>query len=546
MADLDGPGCDTRVLLLAPTSRDAVHSHRLLTAAGLGVHVCKALEDVCREVRTGAGAVVVPEEVLLRDRSMTLVAALRDQPRWSALPVIVLTAAGRTPGQTVRTLLGLGEVSFLKRPIEVEVFLTAVRSALRDRDRQYQVRDHLAEQAKGSQLLRDADRRKDEFLAMLAHELRNPLAPIRNSLALLKFGSKNPEVVTRASEMMDRQVQHLVRLVDDLLDVSRINLGKVDLRLEEIDLGDIVANAAETAAPLMTARKHRLTINRPRRPVRLRADPTRLAQVIGNLLNNAAKYTDESGHITLAFERDGIEAVVRVRDTGAGIAAEMLPRVFDLFTQADQTIDRAQGGLGVGLALVRTLVGLHGGTVRATSPGLGKGSEFFVHLPALPEIRVAEPEATAGPVPSRRPGCRILIVDDSTDAADSLAMILGLGGDEVRTVATGPAALQTAAQFRPHLVLLDLGLPGMDGYEVARRLRETTAGNRIRIAALTGYGQEEDRRRTQTAGFDHHLVKPADPTAIEKIVAEIIAAQIPKSDVVVGTGSGVVTRPDIV
>jgi CheY-like chemotaxis protein/two-component sensor histidine kinase len=310
-------------------------------------------------------------------------------------------------------------------------------------------------------------------------------------------------------------------LVDDLLDVSRITRGKVELRLEELDLIEVIVRAVETVRPLIDSRKHRLTVSQPGRPIRVQGDPTRLAQVIGNLLNNAAKYTEEGGQITVCLEREGDEAVLRIRDTGAGISAEMLPKVFDLFIQVDRTIDRSQGGLGVGLTLVRSLVEMHGGSTQAFSAGVGKGSEFVVRLPALAEDtgRKAPRDASIEGAPRRN--YRVLIVDDNLDAGESLAMLLRLAGDEVRTAISGTRALEVAEAFRPQVVLLDIGLPGMDGYEVARRLRQLGGGDEMRLIAVTGYGQEDDRRRSREAGLDHHLVKPADPDIVEKLLADI-------------------------
>ena len=371
--------------------------------------------------------------------------------------------------------------------------------------------------------LADADRRKDEFLAMLAHELRNPLAPVRNGLQILRVTCGGDPEVRRLAEMMGRQVGQIARLVDDLLDVSRITQGKVTLRRERVDLAAVVNQAVEAARPLADARRHELSVAAAPEPIRLDADSSRLAQVIGNLLNNAVKYTDEGGRIWLEVRREGGLAVVRVRDTGVGISAEMLPRVFDLFTQIDPTLDRSQGGLGVGLTLVRSLVELHGGTVHAASPGHGRGSEFVVRLPALPPA--ARPDAgapaAAGTAPPPSPSRRILIVDDNADAADSLAMLLGLSGHQVRTAYSGPAAIDAVEAFRPEVVLLDIGLPGMDGHEVARRLRRSPTASGVTLVALTGYGQDDDRRKTRDAGFDHHLVKPVDPDDLAGLLSQI-------------------------
>ncbi len=367
--------------------------------------------------------------------------------------------------------------------------------------------------------LQEVDRRKDEFLAMLAHELRNPLAPITNAVQILKMPQADAAVIGRARDMMERQVQQLTRLVDDLLDVSRIMRGKIELRKERLDLAAAVTRAVETAQPLIEASGHELTVSLPSEPVPLDADPVRLAQVIANLLNNAAKYTEPGGKIWLTAAREGDEAVVRVKDTGIGIAPALLAHIFDLFVQADHARGRAQGGMGIGLTLVRSLVGLHGGRVEAHSDGPNRGSEFVIRLPALPQAgqsRAAEPAAPPDAAPARR---RVLVVDDNADAADSLALVLRLEGQEVCVAHDGTKALELAAAFRPEVVFLDLGMPGMDGYEVARRLRGQPGLEQVVLVALTGWGQDEDRRRTREARFDHHLTKPADPEALRRLLS---------------------------
>lgn len=520
MTELDLSRPEMRVVLLAPTVKDAAASRDILGGAGLPCQICRNLDEVCRAILQGAGAAIVTEEALLRDRSRALLQALRPQPQWSDLPVIVLTAAGPDSPHKVRTLLDLGGTTLLKRPLEVAVFLNAVRTALRDRARQYLVRDHLAEQARQAEALREADQRKDEFLAMLAHELRNPLAPIRTGLQIIRVAEGDRKAVADTRDMMDRQVQHLARLVDDLLEVSRITRGKVELRKERVDLAEVVTQAVETVRPLIDARKHRLTISQPGGPVWIIADLTRMTQVITNLLNNAAKYSAERGQISLSLEQAGDEAVIRVRDAGAGISADMLPKVFDLFIQVDRTLDRSQGGLGIGLTLVRRLVELHGGRVEASSDGVGRGSEFVVYLPLPSDDELRRCQGTSEKPSAHQPRYRILVVDDNVDAAESLATLLRLSGHEARTVHHGLKVLEVARSLRPDVVILDLGLPGIDGYEVAHRLRAESWGKDVLLFALTGYGQEEDRRRTQAAGFDYHLTKPADPLVLQRLLTE--------------------------
>jgi signal transduction histidine kinase/CheY-like chemotaxis protein len=373
-----------------------------------------------------------------------------------------------------------------------------------------------------TQELTAADRRKDEFLAMLAHELRNPLAPIRNAVQVIRLFARDDPNLRRAGEVVERQVGHMVRLVDDLLDVARLTSGKITLRQEPTDLAVVVASAVESTRPAIEGRRHELAVVLPPERLQVRADPVRLAQVLANLLNNAAKYTPEGGRIWLTAEREDAEVVARVRDAGIGMAADMLPRVFDLFTQAEGTLDRAQGGLGIGLTLVRNLVELHGGSVQAFSGGLNEGSEFVVRLPLLPET--PPPEEGKGKETGRgavSPSRRLLVVDDNVDAAESLADWLELTGHEVRTAHDGPAALEAAHAYQPEVVLLDLGLPRMDGYEVARRLRESLAAKNVVLVALTGYGREEDRHRSREAGFDYHLVKPVDVGGLQQLLASL-------------------------
>jgi signal transduction histidine kinase/CheY-like chemotaxis protein len=423
---------------------------------------------------------------------------------------------------------------FLFLGVTVGVFSEALRAARRRAEahareavrRRQELEEEVAERKRLEQELRwragqlaEADRRKDEFLAMLGHELRNPLAPIRNAVEVMRLLGLTDPQHQWARDVIDRQTGHMTRLVDDLLDMSRISRGRITLQMESVALTEVIGRAVESSRPFLEARRHEFAVVLPAEPVRLEADPTRLVQVVTNLLNNAAKYTAEGGRVRLTAERLGDEVVLRVGDTGVGIAPEMLPRVFDLFRQAEQTLDRSAGGLGIGLTLVKSLVELHGGRVEAFSEGLAQGSEFVVRLPVSESAR--EPSANGAlPVETpSRPGRRVLVVDDNVDAADSLAMVLRVGGYDARTAHDGLAALQMAEGFRPEVVLLDIGLPKMDGYEVARRLRERVGSENVFLVAITGYGQEGDRRRAEEAGFDAHLVKPADPTALHRLLA---------------------------
>ncbi len=370
--------------------------------------------------------------------------------------------------------------------------------------------------------LQEADRRKDEFLATLAHELRNPLAPISSGLHILR-SAPNLEQSQTALAIMERQVGRMVRLVDDLLDVARITTGKVDLQCEPFDLAFAVGDALEASASEPGQPRPAVTAHAPPEPVFVNADRTRLSQVFANLLNNSAKYSEPGQPISITVERAGNDAVIRVRDAGIGIHPEMLPRVFEMFRQADRTGGRARGGLGIGLSLVKRIVELHGGTVTAHSEGLGYGSEFVVRIPALDAARLgaieAEPQATNPPT-SRK---RILVVDDNEDAAESLAALLSINGHETQLAHDGPDAVTQAERFRPDVVFLDIGMPTLDGYETAKLIRQRAWGRDIVLVALTGWGQSEDRRRSKDAGFNHHLVKPADPAVVEKLLASLDA-----------------------
>ena len=368
------------------------------------------------------------------------------------------------------------------------------------------------------QALREADSRKDEFLATLSHELRNPLAPLRSSLEIVKRLASVPPNASAALEIMDRQMSHLVRLVDDLLEVSRITRGQVELRREHVRLDAAIHSAIETSEPLIRAGNHRLIVSLSDEPLLLDADPVRLAQIFGNLLNNAAKYSEKGGQIEIAARRDGADALVTISDSGDGIAPEQLPKLFDIFTRGERSARRNQSGLGIGLALVRRLTEMHGGRVEALSEGIGKGSSFSVRLP-LHASQVAAPKAR-GREHSSIDSLRVLVVDDNKDAAESLAMLLRTAGAEVHVAHNGPAALEHFASREPHVVLLDIGMPDMDGCEVARRLRELAPAERVALVALTGWGQDEDRRRVREAGFDHHLVKPVDLASLQALLAK--------------------------
>jgi PAS domain S-box-containing protein len=384
-----------------------------------------------------------------------------------------------------------------------ELILLAVEdvSALRERA------DELAE----------TNRHKDEFLATLAHELRNPLAPIRNAIQYLGMDGLTPRDVKAGREVISRQVTVMVRLIDDLLDMSRMSRNKLDIRKQRIELAEVVEQAVESSQPLIEQCGHELTISLPPQPIYLDADALRLAQVFSNLLNNAAKYTKAGGHIWLTAVKEGSDAVVSVRDDGIGIPAEMLPRIFGMFTQVDRSLERSQGGLGIGLSLVRRLLDMHDGTIEANSKGSDQGSEFIVRLPLIPQPLETPPKIGGMPRTSLT-GSRILVVDDNEDSADSLGMLLRLKGNEIRTAHDGLEAVRVAETFHPELVLLDIGLPKLNGYDVARRIRQQPWGGDVILVALTGWGQDEDRRRSKEAGFNFHIVKPVELSELETLL----------------------------
>jgi signal transduction histidine kinase/DNA-binding response OmpR family regulator len=426
-----------------------------------------------------------------------------------SLMIIPLLARGRTIG-----VISLGTTS-AGRTIDAD--LVAVASDVASR----------AAIALDNALLyrkiHEQDRRKNEFLAMLSHELRNPLAPITNAVHVLQTNDADAKKRDWAREVIGRQVKQLSRLVDDLLDVSRITQNKIELKVEAVDVAEVVAVAVETVRPLIDAQEHALSVLLPEQPMRIRGDFARLAQVLANLLNNATKYTDRNGRIALTAEQEGGEIVFRIRDSGIGIPSSALPTIFDLFTQVEQTLDRSQGGLGIGLTLVKRLVEMQGGSVSASSAGRNLGSEFTVRLPAMPiDQRVAPGRRAAERYAASSAGeFAILIVDDNRDATDSMAMLLAMEGYDVRVAYDGPQALEAVRASRPDVILLDLGLPGMDGFQVAQRVRAEPANSAIVIVAVSGYGQEEHRSRSSQAGCDHHLVKPIEPSVVSELLGSL-------------------------
>jgi len=405
------------------------------------------------------------------------------------------------------------------RRIDLSLTISPIRNAAGRVIGASKVARDITDRKRTDEALREADRRKDEFLALLAHELRNPLAPLRNGLEIIRLAGTDANAVSRARAMMERQLAHMVRLVDDLLDVSRISRNKIELRRARILLSDVLSSAVETARPAIEAAEHELSLALPPTPIHLDADLTRLAQVFSNLLNNSAKYTPRGGRIRLTAERRGDQVAVSVTDTGIGIPADALPHIFEMFSQVDRSIERATGGLGIGLALVKGLVEMHGGTVTAESAGPGKGSTFTVRLPVLEEsLDPGFPETPEREADAGRPKRRILVAEDNRDTASSMAMILKLAGNEVHAVHDGAEAVAAAERFRPEVILMDVGMPRLNGYEATRRIREQPWGRDIVIVALTGWGQPSDKSRSQEAGCDAHLVKPVKMSELEDLL----------------------------
>jgi len=513
-----------RVLIAAPTRRDAEVTIDLLQRAGVhSLALERDGESMKQQLRTAVGAVLLADASLDGRRMDALLAGLAGQPAWSDVPVVFLTRDRERSPSAARMVAAVTNLTLLDLPVSTASMVSAVRAALRARRRQYEIRDQLITQLEAEQALRDADRRKDEFLATLAHELRNPLAPIRTGLQALAHLPAGEEAdAARLRQMMERQLRILVKLIDDLLEVSRISTGKVRLERERVDMRGVVEAALESSGPALDAGSHELHVYLPEAPVWVLGDGARLSQVVSNLLTNAAKYTPRGGSIRVVLTAHGSDAVVRVSDSGAGIPPEMLDRVFELFAQVDRTLDRAQGGLGIGLSLVRKLMTLHGGSVTAESPGVGRGSTFTVRLPAI-EARLAKSAAALATSDNERGirRLRMLVVDDNTDAADALVMLLETAGHEMRTAYSGTAALQIAREFRPDVVLCDIGLPCIDGYTVAARLRSDPLFGATVLVAVSGWGTEEVKRRARNAGFDFHLVKPVEFESVNRILERL-------------------------
>ena len=526
------PTLEERALVLAPAGSDADVVCRVLREADVDAASCESTLDLCRRIAEGAAAAIIAEEALTPDSVQSLVALLAAQPDWSDFPLIVLTGRREENRQVWPLLDGLNGSAhplLLERPLTTATLIRAVRTVLQSRRRQYQIRDEIIERNRLARQLQEkveelaqSDRRKDEFLAVLGHELRNPLAAIVNGIEVLpRLGRLDPQSAG-VCDLIGRQAKQMTHLVDDLLDISRVSSGTIRLRVERLDLAELIRqvaaehrSAAEESGCVLDVE---LTESLP-----VDGDPTRLRQVIGNLVHNACKFTDPGGRITITGGRDSDRrvATITVRDTGIGISRASLPRLFQPFKQAEASLDRSRGGLGLGLALVRGLVELHAGSVTASSPGPGRGSEFTVHLPLAAGDAEASPESPSSARPLAPVTFRILLVEDSQPVAEIFSLILQQMGCDVQVATDAVTALERIPIHRPQLILSDISMPGMNGYELAERIRREPDWNSMLLVAVTGFGQPEDRARAQQAGFDYHLVKPVDLQQLEQLFEAI-------------------------
>lgn len=497
---------ENRILIYAPIGKDAVLTSTVLESAGVSCFICHNFHQTLQELDKGAAALLTVEEALPPAMLKLLAEFVAGQPTWSDLPILLLTQHGVNTFGVDDAVEKLGNLTLLDRPIRTASLISAARAALRARQRQYQVRE--------------ADKRKDEFLASLAHELRNPLAPIRTSMGILKYLYPEASGVTQVREVVERQVTHLTRLVDDLLDVARITSGKVDLRLDFIVLSAVIEHAVEICAPLLKNAQQKIEVAQPPHEIYLRADHARVVQSLANILSNAIKFSTEPGTIFFNAEVEGVKVIFRIKDQGIGMEAAALSKIFDMFAQAESSKRRALGGLGIGLSLAKRFTEMHGGTIEARSEGIGKGSEFILTLPVVTQkIDRDKSEQSANAVQAAQPACqRVLVVDDNRDAADSLQVLLQAAGFEVSTAYDGQEAVDAVQMQQPDIVVMDIGMPGVDGYEAVRRIRTQPGGKDILMIALTGWGQESARRKAAEAGYDHHLVKPVDMDVLKCLV----------------------------
>jgi signal transduction histidine kinase/ActR/RegA family two-component response regulator len=486
---------ENRILIYAPTGQDAPLAAKVMAMAAIDSHVCRTLAELAAQLELGAGAVLTVEEALGPGGYKLLQECVARQPDWSDLPIILLTHSGADSLAVRQAVAGLGNLSLMERPVRTLALITALHSTLRARNKQYQVRE--------------AARRKDEFLASLGHELRNPLAPIRTSVSLLTHLYPDAPPVARIRDMVERQVRLLTRLVDDLLDVARITSGKIKLQRQLVSLGAVMNHVSELCAQAAGAKRIHIAWQLPAEEITLDADYARVVQIYANILSNAVKFTPQGGNVVVRAERQDGELLVTIRDSGIGLDAESIARIFRMFEQSSTVSGQFSSGLGIGLSLARQFAEMHGGIVEAYSAGPGMGSEFAIRLPVVSgAVRDAAPATAARGADGRK--MQVLVVDDNRDAADSLAALLEIDGFDAHAVYDGASAIQLAAELAPDMIIMDLGMPGMDGYETARAIRQRPGAERILMVALTGWGQNDARRRTGEAGFDYHLVKPVE------------------------------------
>jgi signal transduction histidine kinase/ActR/RegA family two-component response regulator len=502
-----------RILIVAPIGRDAELICANLTSAGLRCQACDNVGDLCAQLADGVGAILITEEALPGEAVPVLTKALADQPAWSEIPLVILTGAPslESKPRSFDALARRTNVTLVDRPVRIKSLISAAQSAVRARMRQYDIRDLM-------QQLEERLQERDRFLAVLGHELRNPLGAI---LLASQMTEEDGKLDGDHAKLIERQSLHLTQLVNDLLDLSRVAAGKIVLKPRVVDLAEIADQSLRIVEAPAARQKISITVCKPEEPLMIYADPVRVDQILTNVLTNAIKYTPEGGHVTLALERDG-EATIRVTDDGVGIAPNRIGGIFELFAQAENAIGRAQGGMGIGLALVRNLTQLHGGSVEAKSDGVGRGSEFIVRLPLAGEQQhSAELEdAPAKPLPVVEHAAssrRIVIVEDNKDVRDLLRLKLRRLGHEVVDAHDGPEGVRLVIEQRPDLALIDLGLPGIDGFQVAQEVRRQLGGGVV-LVAVSGFGQPEDKRRAMEAGFDEHITKPADVKDIESVL----------------------------
>jgi len=499
---------EKRVLIYAPTGQDAPLAARMLAMARIDSTVCATLAELARQLALGCGCVLTVEEALAAGGFTRLHDSVTQQPTWSDLPILLLTHRGADSLAVRQAVAALGNLTLLERPVRTLTLVTSLHALLRARDKQYQVRE--------------AARRKDEFLASLGHELRNPLAPIRTSVALLNHLYPGVPQVERIGGVVERQVTHLTRLVDDLLDVARITSGKIALQRERISFQAVIGHAHELCAQAAAARQIAIDLTLPERDLTLDADYARVVQIYANVLSNAVKFTPPGGRIALRAWREGRNLCVGITDNGIGIDAASMARIFGMFEQSGTVSGQISSGLGIGLSLSRQFAQMHGGDIEARSGGVGAGSEFTIRLPVICADDAADAPADA-PGADRDKSCaaaqrvRVLVADDNRDAADALRALLEMEGYEAEAAYDGQAAVDAVTRALPDLIVMDLGMPGMDGYDAARAIRRQAGAEGVLMIALTGWGQSDARHRTREAGFDHHLIKPVDVEQILKL-----------------------------